>query len=133
MKDVPPESIVENARALVERFGRWPSFHDAEVTHAELDRADQRLTLWIKVAEMSREPDQQGHFVMANPALVEIRFSGVDDLELRGFNQQNVLSDLGIATSGQRVRVAIDSVFGLGGEFTCDRAQLVRVEPLTSW
>jgi PAS domain-containing protein len=133
MNEAPLESLVENARVLVERFGRWPSFHDAEVTHVALDRSDQRLTLRIKVAEISRELDQQGHFVMANPALVELTFSGVEDVELHGFNQQNVLFDLGFTKLGNRVRVSIDSVFGLGGEFTCDRAQVVRVEPLTGW
>ena len=30
---------IENGHLLTDRFGRWPSFHDAEVVRARFERA----------------------------------------------------------------------------------------------
>ena len=77
-----PGVVIGHIDAIVQRFGRWPSFHDAEVVRVVLDRAGIVLELQIKVALMLAETDAAGYFKLENPTLVTFRFSGVDELEM---------------------------------------------------
>src|SRR5687768_3871238 len=93
--DIP---AVENADALLEIFGAWPSFHDAEVIALRLDRtgdAGPVLDVQIHVFAMSDRVDEQGYYVLTNHTLVTFRFTDVNCVELSGFNGQNSLWDLG--------------------------------------
>lgn len=53
-------NVVENAAALEAIFGRWPSFHDAEVLRVALDRSGDdgpTLELVVHVFVMTGEVD----------------------------------------------------------------------------
>jgi Immunity protein 50 len=128
-----PGVVVENADALVQRLGRWPSFHDAEVVRLVLDREGVVLDLQIKVALSLAETDAAGYFKLENPTLVTFRFSDIDELEVRDFNQQNVITGLSFEIADDRIRVVIDPMSGLGGVFSCDRIEVVDIVPLEAW
>jgi hypothetical protein len=70
-------------------------FHDAEVTSAVLDSSGPVLTL--AVTTFVGTPRQQ---------LLLLRFRGIGEVELAGFNEQNVLFD-----------IYVDEVPGAGGGF----------------
>jgi hypothetical protein len=42
MKPLDPTEVVKGAEKLTAIFGRWPSFHDAEVTSIRFERGDRR-------------------------------------------------------------------------------------------
>jgi hypothetical protein len=124
------ETKIKKSELLIEAIGRFPSFHDSEVAQIVLDRgeglsphsANLRAKIYVlklldkKGAEESRSWHRH---------LVELRFSDIDDLSLRGFNQQNVLFDLQIeefpATELRPVRFEAVFVYCYGVEaiFTC--------------
>ena len=59
----------ENSSALESIFGRWPSFHDAEMLRVVLDRSgDEGPTLEavIRVFEMTSDVDPKGYYVLKN-------------------------------------------------------------------
>jgi hypothetical protein len=105
-----------NASLLISRLGDWPSFHDAEILHLEMRRKPE-VVLLMEV------------FVFAkNPSVVTLLFRGVEDLEIGGWNQQNVVFGLPVFRRADgRLLVNIDDIFGLGGSFTCSGAEVTEV------
>ena len=126
---------VSRAELLVEPFGYWPSFHDAEVHRVELDRGDgARAPNAIAdnhVFETDGTVDERGYFRNKTSVRVRLRFAAVDDLELYGLGCQNVISELVLApTLEGRIRVSLAPCFGLSGTLTCASIEVLDVR---SW
>jgi Immunity protein 50 len=137
----PIESLVQGSEKLIAIFGRWPSFHDAEVIEIRLSRSpkgpggkrDGRVELVAKIHawEMTSEVDSTGYYVLKNQTLVTLRFSSVEELKLEGFNHQNVIFGLTIQPRGDsksgspKFRVEFDPSFGVDAIFDCSAIEVV--------
>ena len=90
--DVP--TFIQNHAAVVDFFGCWPSFHDAQVISYEPAPDSVKLTIhgWL----MTDEVDAKGYFVLRNHALVTFRFSDLHDVQMDAF-KANILSILEIS------------------------------------
>jgi hypothetical protein len=114
---------------VIEVFGCWPSFHDAEIKWLRLDRCDPSggagpvLEFAIHCFEMTDQVAPSGHYVLRKHTLIHFRFREVKDLRIEEFNQQNAIFGLEIIdeadASWERpyFRVTIDPSFGVGGSF----------------
>lgn len=131
---VPYEQIEGHTRVL-EAFGYWPRFHDAEVRSLLLDRntslfediADARIEVCLHALEWTR--DAQPVF---NHHLVQFRFHGVDQLKLEGFNHQNAILEFRIeaaAEDGERLKISFVPAHGLSGSFRTSGAEVLSVVP----
>lgn len=112
------------AQALIEWFGRRPSFHDAEILSVSLDRAGTsriRLHTW----DMTSEVDAKGYYVLRNHVVVSFLLDDISDLELAGFSHQNVISGLTIKRSQEGIKLLLGPCYGLAGTLT---ARAIRVE-----
>jgi Immunity protein 50 len=128
---------IVNAEALIERFGGWPSFHDAEVYAVRLDSGQRtdgivRLQMDIHVFAVDGQlPDGRLNFVAHT--LVTLEFMGVEAVQLDGFGGQNVLDDLVIEevtlAAGRQLQVTLPANNGLTGVFRCDTALVVSAVP----
>ena len=84
-------------------------FHDAEVLAIRLDREGPTLELDVEV--FAQLPEAQ---------LVRLRFTDVCDVEIGGFNGQNVLFDLVVEPGGDGLfTISLQSSYGVGGSFRC--------------
>lgn len=126
------------AEALVERFGEWPSFHDAEVMGLALDsgqRSDGKPSIEMEVHlfRASGEKDAEGRIIWRLHTVATFRFVQVAAVSLKDFWSQNVLDDLIIeklpAGFGDRFAVSLTSNNGLEGSFQCGEVQLAEVKP----
>ena len=131
---------IDNAASLTDIFGRWPSFHDAEIHSIRLDRGAAEppsLEADVHVFEMTSDVTPDGFYVLKNHMLVTLGFAGIDQLELDGFNQQNVLADLVLRDISSRQldvlrwEVEFDSSFGVGARFLCERISVLRALPFS--
>jgi hypothetical protein len=138
MTGVAKREGIENADALVEVFGAWPSFHDAEVHALVISREGSeapRIDARIHVFEMTRDVNSSGHYALENHRFVTLQFTRVTALELSGFNEQNALFALTIepgdpsATEPRRWDVSFESSYGVSAAFSCDRIVVREVEP----
>jgi hypothetical protein len=102
------------ANALIERFGRWPSFHDAEVVSLSLNRTG-ASTLTIHIFRMKSEVDARGHYVCDLHTLVTFSFGEILGINLADFNHQNVISGLEIDRTGAGFEVMLHACYGLAG------------------
>lgn len=134
------EGKIKNVELLTSAFGRFPSFHDAEVMQITLRRGDKQnpcapeLFAVIHCFNMVRQPDANGSY-LRNHHLVSIRFSGITDASLTGFNGQNVLWDLLVEDIVEpqedetKYKVIFESTYGVGAEFKCAAITIEAVEP----
>ena len=79
----------------------------------------------------------EGFYELRHHTLVTLRFEGVDELLLEGFNNQNALMGLQIEDISSRQfellkwEVAIDAAYGLDASFLCRAIAVTSAKPFT--
>jgi hypothetical protein len=143
----PIESLIRGSEKPLTIFGRWPSFHDAEVIELRLSREAAgigrdrhkrpHLLARIHTWDMTNELDSTGHYVLKNHTLVTLRFSDIRELKLEGFNHQNVILGLTIqpkeanCSADSKFHVELDPSFGVGASFDCADMEIVDVNAVS--
>ena len=134
------ESKIQNSHLLTDIFGRFPSFHDAEVLRITLDRDESQLfrpylQATIHVFEMTSQIDERGQYVLKNHVSVIFRFVEIYQLSLEDFDQQNVLQRFHIVDVSDRqlerikFEVLMSGTFGVTAKFQCNSIRIESVEP----
>ena len=100
-------TLIEGNEAIRRYFGRWPTFHDAEIIEMHLHRGE---LSWLRVdtAIDGFHPEQK-------TGIVVFRFSGVLDLELNDFSNQNVVSSIDFEKTVKGIKVLLGPCYGLQG------------------
>ena len=128
---------IENAELIESIFGGWPSFHDAEIHDIVITRdCDSSSQMDIKIHHWqgTGEVDATGHYVSIHHTLSTLRFIDLDDLDIVGFNQQNVISDmeiLEVAEPDSSFSVSMRSLYGCGVSFKCRQIRVLSAIPFT--
>ena len=133
------EPKIENGHLLTDIFGRWPSFHDAEVLEIILNRGERSeygswLSIKIHVFEMTSQVEN-GAYVLRHHCAVNFRFREIYELKLDSFNQQNVLWGLRIVDISDRqlerinFEVFFDGTFGVSASLQCNSINVESVGP----
>jgi hypothetical protein len=125
--DDPSENI-QNSDLLVSKLGYWPSFHDAEVFGLSLSRDGRVLRVSIYVFTTPGTVDERGYFVLENRCVVTLAFRGIREFDIGGFNEQNVLQSIRFTKSDEGLHVELYPLYGLGGVFDCDTAEVEAIE-----
>ena len=137
------EDLIEGRERVTAVFGHWPSFHDAEVMSLRMDRgaagagpgSGPTFDVILHAFEMTDQVAPDGFLVLRNHVLVHLRFHGVVDSQLGGFNQQNSLFGLRLedirshGLEGIGLQVDLDASNGLNASFECHHAEVVSVLP----
>jgi uncharacterized protein (TIGR02246 family) len=135
------EEKIKNVEILIKEFGKFPTFHDSEVSQIVLDRGDRKtntppsLLARIHLMKVVDKDAKTGELFWGEH-LVTMRFSDVEDLDLLGLNQQNVLFDLLInelpetALNKPKFEILFESSYGGGAEFKCSEIVVESLEPL---
>jgi hypothetical protein len=132
--DTPPAGVV-NSEALISAFGFWPSFHDAEVHSATLDRGSgdepPSINLVVHAFASDGSVDEKGYYRIVTSVLVTLRCRDVSASELRDLGPQNVLSSLDFEPTAEgHVLVTLGPCYGLSGSLVCRQ---VVVESVVPW
>jgi hypothetical protein len=130
---------IENAGLVEGVFGGWPSFHDAEIHNIVITRdcnSGPQMDVTIHHWKITPEVDCKGHYVLKQHTLTTLRFFNVSDLQLTGFNHQNVLQDIEILEiTGTRSTVfhsvSMPTSFGCEASFKCGRIRVMSAAPYT--
>ena len=121
----------ENAERLTSVFGRWPSFHDAEILRVVLDRAGEggpSLAVDVHVFEMTSTVDARGYYVSKNHHVARLEFCKISLDDLAEFMNQNVIFELVVSAidpatnEGRRFHVSCGSSIGCHFELDCARS-----------
>jgi Immunity protein 50 len=114
---------ISGSKDLIEWFESWPSFHDAEIIEVHLSRTS---TSWLKVHtwRTTKETDARGYFVRDKHVVVTLKLQGIQDLDLNGFNHQNVIFGLTMEPAENGIRITLEDCFGLAGELVTKQVAL---------
>lgn len=139
MEDIAP--LIIGSEKLTKIFGYWPSFHDAEVLELHFYRGDVRpdegiykfpfLTLKIHTWELTNEINPKGYFVRRHHTITTLNFCDVSDFQMQGFNHQNAIFALSIASQHRSegpspyFAVEVEPAFGMGASFKCLRIEVI--------
>jgi hypothetical protein len=132
---VEAPTFLGNYQTLLNYFGYWPSFHDANVMSftgptAELQTCD----LVLHTFEMTSEVDAKGYYVRHKHVLVTFHFAGVHDAALERFDSGNILFGMDITRpdAAGSFRVELNSVMDMSGDFSAASGEIISVVPCTS-
>lgn len=136
--------FIEGFELVVAHLGMWPSFHDSEVLKLVLHRTrvatenelspvlDLHLRGWVMTSEVT----EQGFYKLHGEAVFHFRFEGVTDLQVEGFNNQNVLSSLNLElvshphdASRQLLQVELEHCYEFQATFAAQKARVVEIAP----
>jgi hypothetical protein len=108
---------IPGADAVSRFFGRWLSFHDAEILTLHIDRESKRSFLRIRAFTTTDQTDAAGHFVRDRDALVRFDFSGIRAMRIEGeaADAQNVVQSLTIEQVDDGYRLELAPCYGLAG------------------
>ncbi len=131
MESNEQSDLVGQAQKLIAVFNHWPSFHDAQVLWACLDREDCSLRLKIYVFESTktttRDTDESGYFRIIKECYVILRFQKIENFVLEEFNHQNVIAGL-IFKKDSEIRVEVEPIFGVYGSWSCRSIEIEDVQ-----
>jgi hypothetical protein len=127
-------TYIRNHLTVVQFFGRWPSFHDANVISYEPKSEPESLSFTLHTWLMTDQVDAKGFFVLRNHALVSFRFGDLHDIDMDAFNSGNILFGLEISPSSDpdSFHVVLDSVMDMSGAFSARSGEVVSLIPCTS-
>jgi hypothetical protein len=151
LESTPPEVVaaIEGSDRVVERFGRWLNFADAEVVSLTFDRGNLmeifqtgrwpeavppslEAVFYVFDASLASEADRK-------PSMLTIRFSELDRFALDGFNHQNPIVELAIIREhSERMKKDLFAVdWGGAGivheaSFTCGKIAVIGLESLSA-
>ena len=114
---------IPGAEEVIQWFGEWPSFSDAEILGLNL-RRDGRSSIRVHSWRMTSEVNAQGHYVLDRHAVVTVWLEGISDLELGDFSSQNVIGNLDIKPHESGFRVTLWPIYGVGGHIDAARVTL---------
>ncbi len=135
------EEKIANSHLLTDLYGRWPSFHDAEVLEITMrremlgPRTRPCLNAAIHLCRQTSLVDEGSSSTLIDPQVVRLSFLEIDQLTMTGFNHQNVLSNLFITEISEKqfvqmnFRVHFAGIFGVDLCFECNSIQVHSIQP----
>ncbi len=126
----PAVPDITGASALVEWFGFWPTFHDAEIVALHLNRqgvSSLTIRTW-RMTNETYEQDGRRFYRTEKHALVRFDLEEILDLELSDFSPQNVISELNVEKRAESIRLTLSPCYGLAGHIDASRVS-VSVSP----
>lgn len=125
---------IPGAEAVVQWFGHWPSFHDAEVLSITLNRST-GTTVELHAFLRTSELDDRGYYVLAKHAVVTFVLEGfpldeegITTTRIDYFNHQNVLMSLDVEKTDAGFKLSLYGCFGVDGVIGCERLS-VKLQP----
>lgn len=112
------------ADVIVNWFGRWPSFHDAEIISLELNRLG-RSYLRVHAFQVTSDVDERHYYRTDKHAIVVFALEDISFLSLQDFSNQNVISGLSVGKVDDGFSLQFYPCYGLSGEI---RARTLSVD-----
>lgn len=127
-------AAVRGADAVLAEFGgAWPSFHDAEVIRFAIERTEKfgvvaTLRVHVRRYESRAVGTVDYHQALVQSVFIDFRFTGVEDLSITDFNEQNVIDDIAVSRdAGAPMTVEIPGIYGFDATWKCRDLEVTSV------
>lgn len=126
------EQEIENAEAVINHFGYWPSFHDSEIISIKFERNFEmgRPTVEMKIYSFEMTDKViDGYFELVKHCIIDLEFIELEVSELDGFNHQNAVNGLDFRKDGDFLVCEVHAAYGVDALFTSKKIKVVKLEP----
>jgi len=106
------ELQIKGMNTVVERFGEWPSFHDAEIIELHLNRES---ISWLKILICNEKENKKKDLKSEKQVVVKFILDKITDLELADFSSQNVIFGCEIEKNNDSYKLVLKPCYGLAG------------------
>jgi hypothetical protein len=118
--DITTCPLAEGSNKLVSVFGAWPTFRDASIVYARVDRSGPTVTIAFELTEWTdNHPDEKVN--------VTIRWSEVTDFSLSGIDPNPAIAGLGITATDTTVKTTLRRGRGPHGSIVAGRLRVLDV------
>ncbi|QNH62281.1 Imm50 family immunity protein [Hymenobacter sediminicola] len=124
-------SRIINSEAVLQHFGYWPDFHDAEITRVIFEANPgyyPSVTVLLSAFERTRETDERGYYRTIKNCDIKFQFNNIQEMEFGNFSHQNAILCLVFEEAEKSIRCTIDAATGLEAVIV---AEEIVVESLT--
>jgi len=118
---------IPGADEVAEWFGKWPAFHDAEISKLQLHQ-DAVITFTVYAWNTTSEVDEKGYYRNEKYANVDFRLEGVSAINLAELTETGILFELSIKQTDKQLMLVMDSSYGINGTITFARCN-VKLNP----
>jgi hypothetical protein len=125
-------SRVINFEIILQHFGYWPEFHDAEILKVTFEvhsTGRPSVTFVIAAFEMTSEIDERGYYKLTKHCNVELQFIGIKEIEFDYFSHQNVIFELILEGKASSIKCTINSSVGLDAVVVAEEAYVLSLTP----
>ncbi|GAB2955952.1 hypothetical protein GCM10027048_22540 [Hymenobacter coalescens] len=119
---MPALPRIHHAKVVWQRFGCWPSFHDAEIVRVTLEANPGYFPSATFVLKTWAPATPAGP---AGLCWLTLRFANITTLELEGFGHQNVIFSMDFAHTADALECTMDASVGLDAYLVAESATVV--------
>ncbi|WP_139920939.1 Imm50 family immunity protein [Hymenobacter sp. DG01] len=123
---------IVNSEIVLQHFGYWPEFHDAEITKATFEAHStgrSSVTFLIDAFEITSEIDEKGYYKLTKHCKIELQFIGIKEMEFDYFSHQNVIFELILEEEKSSIKCTINSSVGLDAVVVAEEAYVLSLTP----
>lgn len=133
MMEITQEII--NSNLIINQFGGWIDFHDAEILTIKFERnwdmQETSIRLEIFAFQLGEIKENQS-YERVNQCIVDIQFSGIYQSEINGFNHQNVIYQLSFGKNQHGLFCDIEPCYGIEGYIECEKIEILKIVEVNS-
>ncbi|MCR5886841.1 immunity 50 family protein [Hymenobacter sp. J193] len=125
-------SRIINSEVVLQHFGYWPSFHDAEVTKTTFEThptGRYSVTFVFAAFEMTSEVDERGYYKLIKHCNLELQFIGIEEIDFNYFSFQNILFGLEFEEAGSNIRCIFNASVGLEAVIAAEEVLVISLTP----
>ncbi|NVO29635.1 Imm50 family immunity protein [Hymenobacter lapidiphilus] len=119
---------IANSEVVIQHFGYWPGFHDAEIRKVTFEANPgyyPAVVFLIEAFETTRDTDERGYYRLAKQCEIELRFTGIKEIDFDGFGHQNVILKMEFDEQDGDLTCTIDSSVGLDAFIVTQAVEVV--------
>jgi len=134
-----PEEVIRNSELIIKIYGRWPSFHDFEITKVIFERnidtaeVGPFISIFIHMWEVTGKSPDGKRFIFGKHNIAEIRCNSVSEYEFKWFNSQNVIDDIDMREEergkNKVFSIHFPNIHGADLLIKCSSIEVVSVKP----
>ncbi|MGV3656342.1 MAG: Imm50 family immunity protein [Chitinophagaceae bacterium] len=127
------EHQIENANLIIDHFGYWPSFHDAEVISICYKRnfKENKPSIEFKVYAFEMTDKMKGrYFELIKHCIIDFELIDVNENSMDGFNHQNALLSIDFGQEAEWLTCELHSAYGVDATFTSKRIRIKELIPV---
>ncbi len=131
--DFLEEKEIKNSEIVINHFGYWPSFHDAEIISIKFernpDKGNSSVHMRVYAFEMTDKLIGR-YFNLIKHCVIDIEFIDISNNEMDGFNHQNAIQGLDFGREGEFLFCKIDSAYGMDGYIEAKEIKITKLNPV---